>query len=167
MSADAWIARVTLAPGVTAVAQTLAVMAALVRRDAQDEWLRRYALALVAGCRGHDFECEIERVFCYVRDAITYRRDPVTVERVQDAKRTIALGSGDCDDKVVLLATLLAAVGHRPRFVVIGYRRGAYQHVFLEVLMRGRYVALDPTNERATVGWEARGVTRAVYEIFR
>lgn len=167
MSAVGWVARCPLAPGIAAIEQTLAVMAALVRRDAGDEWLRRFALSLVGGCRGHDFECELDSLFRFVRDRVSYRRDPILIERVQDARRTLELGSGDCDDKVVLLATLLATLGHRSRFVVIGYRPGAFHHVYLEAIVRGRALALDPTNERAEVGWEPRAISRATYEIFR
>lgn len=55
--------------------------------------------------------------FFFVRDRIRYRRDPVDVELVQDAQRTIETGAGDCDDKVVALCSLLCVAGYVTRFV--------------------------------------------------
>jgi hypothetical protein len=141
-------------------------MREMVRRDCQSQWLRRYATELVKGCKGHDFWCEIVRCYEFARDEITYRRDPLTVERVQDARRTIEIGSGDCDDKCVVLAALLGCLGMRTRFVVLGYNRRNYSHVYLECLYRGEWIPLDPTNERGDPGWEASGVIRKAYAIF-
>jgi hypothetical protein len=156
-----------LLSGTSGTNQTLDVMAALVRRDAGDLQIRNFALSLASSCSGHDFNCEIEQLYSYARDQIIYRRDPVEWEWVQDAKRTIfVFGSGDCDDKVVALATLLAALGHRTRFVVLGLTTEKYTHVYLEVLTSRGWIPLDPTPEQASAGWEAKGRIRSTYEIF-
>lgn len=155
-----------LLDGLPGVNQTLEQMAALVRRDAGDLLLREYAIRLTEDCEGHNFRCEIRKLFEHCRDNIIYRRDPVQVERVQDARRTLfTFGHGDCDDKVVCLASLLATLGHRTRFKVLGNSPGNYTHVYLEVHTRRGWVALDPTPETVPAGWEARGHA-ATYEIF-
>jgi len=156
-----------LLSGTPGTNQTLDWMAALVRRDAKDFRLRQFALQIVSACPGHGFLCEIEEIFSCIRDRITYRRDPVQVEWVQDARRTLfVFGSGDCDDKVVALASLLATLGHRSRFVVLGLTREKYTHVYLEVLTSRGWIPLDPTPEQAPAGWEAKGIIRSTYEIF-
>ena len=157
----------TLSDGVAGTRQTLAQMAALVRRDSRDLLVRDEAARIVSHCPGHDFDCEIDALFYHVRDRITYRRDPVNQERVQDARRTLFLfESGDCDDKVVALATLLGTLGHRSRFKIVGARPSNFTHVYLEVATRGgAWLALDPTPEQAPPGWEARGHA-STYEIF-
>ena len=156
-----------LPDGLRGTRRTLALMAACVRKDAGNLALRQRALSIVQNCGGHDFSCEIRALFHYCRDAITYRRDPVDVEWVQDAARTISVfGSGDCDDKCVCLATLLATLGHRSRFVCIGPSREQFLHVYLEVHTKRGWLPLDPTPEQAPAGWEARGQHRAVYEIW-
>ena len=156
-----------LLSGTPGTNQTLDWMAALVRRDAGNFQLRQFTLSLISSCDGHDFSCEIERIFSCIRDRITYRRDPIEVEWVQDAKRTLfVFGSGDCDDKVVALATLLATAGHRSRFVVLGRTREKYTHVYLEALTSQGWLPLDPTPEQEPAGWEARGLIRSTYEIF-
>lgn len=150
------------------VERTLTAMAQVVRRDAADSAVRDFAAKLAGDCAGHDFECEIERCFEYVRDGITYRRDPATVERVQDTRRTLfEYRSGDCDDKCVALAALLGALGHKSRFVVIGHSAGVYSHVYLEALTRRGWIPLDPTSEQALVGWEVgRPAIKATFAIF-
>lgn len=156
-----------LLDGLDGTHQTLAAMAALVRRDSGDLLLREKALQITQDCAGHDFDCEIDALFRFVRDDIVYRRDPIETELVQDARRTIfRYGSGDCDCKCVCLATLLGTLGHKARFKVHGTKRGSYQHVYLEVQRKdGTWLPLDPTPEQAPPGWEARGHT-ATYEIF-
>jgi transglutaminase-like putative cysteine protease len=146
--------------------RTLAVMRALVQKSASDPVVREIAAQIVADCNGHDFLCEIKRVYEFVRDRIIYRKDPVTVERVQDARRSIQFSTGDCDDKVVLLCSLLAALGHRSRFVVLGYSRNHFSHVYAEVNTGHGWLPLDPTNETAPVGWEGKGAIRQSYPIF-
>jgi hypothetical protein len=141
-------------------------MGALVRRDAHDPELRQLALELVSGCGGHQFECEIERLFDFVRDEITYRKDSVDREHVQDSRRTLALRTGDCASKSVLLASLLGSIGHRASFIVIGHDPDLFSHVFVEAHgPRGR-TPLDPTPEAAIAGWSASAPVRWRYRIW-
>ena len=94
-------------------------------------------------------------------------------DSVQDARYTMARGRGDCDDKCVLLATLLASIGIRSRFVVVTYNARYWQHVYLAVQLPSRlrlvdpatgkvkadqneWVFFDPTPERAPLGWGRR-----------
>src|SRR5262245_6298530 len=160
-----------LADGDAGIFRTLEVMAELVRRDVQSPIVRDKALEIVKHCKGHDFGCEVKAVYEYVRDHYTYRRDPVNVERVQDYKRTIergSLGGADCDDKSVLLASLLASLGHKPAFVVLGKTKQRFDHVYVAVRVAGKgWVSLDPTPERAVPGWEAKGAQKQIFEIFR
>ena len=157
-----------LLSGLAGTGQTLRLMAQAVRDGAADPWIRQRALEIVSACGGHQFDCEVRALFTYCRDQITYRRDPVQNEWVQDAKRTMAVfGTGDCDDKCVCLATLLGALGHKARFVCVGKDAHNYSHVYVEVrTKRGDWIPLDPTPEQAHAGWETRGLHRAVYDIW-
>lgn len=162
-----WIHREPLADGLRGTKRTLQLMAELVRKDVGDVWIRQKALSIVQQCGGHNFSCEIQALFHYCRDQIIYRRDPVEVEWVADARRTIEVfGSADCDDKCVCLATLLGTLGHKSRFVVVGKSVDDYSHVYLEVATKSGWLSLDPTPEQAPVGWQARGLHRATYDIW-
>lgn len=114
--------------------------------------VRQKALALTATLPSKAFGSELATLFHYVRDRIRYVRDPFNVETVATPQKTVELGAGDCDDKVVLLAALLETIGFETRFVALGWRPGHYSHVILEAWSGGDWVALDPT-EAKDVGW--------------
>lgn len=170
--------REQLADGATGTAQTLAVMAAAVRGEIApdyagylDERVRQVALSICSRVPGHEYLSEIAALLAYCRDIVQYRLDPVNVERVQAPLQTIALASGDCDDKCTLLATLLAALGHVPRFVV-QHNGHEFDHVYCEVMIDGKWIALDPTADgrggltQAGVGWRNPARAEWIYRIF-
>ncbi len=163
--ANNWNITRPLATGWRGTLRTLRAMAFFCRRDAASQELRDIALDIIGHVPGHDFQNEINALFFFVRN-IRYRRDPVQVERVQDALRTLQFGTGDCDDKSTLLVSLLAAVGHRSRFVVTGPAVGKWNHVYVEVQTKRGWLALDPTPERAIPGWEQQAPVKAVFEIW-
>jgi transglutaminase-like putative cysteine protease len=109
----------------------------------------------------------------FVRDRIRYRLDPVNIERVQDPWRTLQIGSGDCDDKCVLLAALCAAIGHVPRFVVQAQQPSQFDHVYCEIWLASRgWLAADPTADglsgrpKGGVTWRNPAPIEWVYQIF-
>ena len=83
-------------------------------------------------------------------------------------QRTLATGSGDCDDKVTALCSLLASAGFVTRFVAGGMSETVMDHVWCEVFLdwRGEWLPLDPTNERADPGWFQPFPWRLEWEIF-
>lgn len=165
--AEQWTSQESIPDGRAGTVATLKYMRAIVNRDSSDPHIRKTAEAIVKGCQGHDFLCEIKALFTFVRDRITYRRDPLTTEYLQDSRRTLESGVGDCDCKVILLCSLLQALGHKTRFVVIGASEQQYSHVYCEVLTRQHgWLPLDPTNERADVGWEAQAAVKGAFPVW-
>lgn len=137
--------------GFHGTALTLATMAAAVRgelppdyRGFRDERLRHAALSILQHVPGHQHAEELAALLAFVRDRVQYRLDPVDTERVQDAIVTMQLNSGDCDDKCVLLASMLASIGHLPRFVA-QHNGNEFNHVYCEAFLYGKWLALDPT----------------------
>ena len=168
-----------LPDGIPGTIRTLAAMAAAVRGDVgpdncgyRAEAIRRAAIRICMGIQGHDSQGELGALFEFVRDQVRYRADPWDTERVQDPCQTLLLESGDCDDKCVLLAALVASLGYLPRFVVQSQDRKFFDHVYLEVERSGQWVALDPTAdgqsglELATVGWRNPTGCEWIYQIF-
>lgn len=158
--------------------QTLREMAQFVRRDAtRDVGLHDFALSILnaAGVRGHHAEQEIEAFFLYARDRIDWVADSAGLgQSLADARTVIELARGNCVWKSVLLASLLACTGHLPRFVVIRLPDSehddptSFDHVYVEVQRPDGdgWLALDPTNEKRPVGWEARYEQRMVFTIY-
>lgn len=158
--------------------RTLQVMSAAVRGELPpdhagylDERIRRVALSVCSAVPGHLHERELAALLAFVRDRIQYRLDPAGVERVQDPLTTLELQSGDCDDKCVLLAALLAAIGHTPRFVA-QFNGAEFDHVYCEALLDGRWIALDPTADGrggvqlAGLDWRNPAQAEWTYRIF-
>ena len=162
----------SLQPGDSGTFYTLANMAEFVRRDTADPAIRSYAEQLTSGVQPHDFGSEVAALFDYVQ-SIPYRRHPVDVQRVLDARAAIATGYLDCVSKSVLLATLLGSLGHLSRFAIIRQQCEdcEFDHVYLDALINGQWVPLDPTPDersggRQPMGWEATGVEKRVYPIW-
>ncbi len=150
--------------------RSLHILAQMVREDAADVDVREFAEKVVSNVPGHQYHREIVACFEYARDRIIYRQDPKGVERLANTRATLRSGAGDCGDKSELLAAFLAALGHTPRFVVLSYDGKSFQHVYVEVLdpdaTPQAWLALDPTNEEAHEGWQAKGLKRQPYAIF-
>lgn len=94
----------------------------------------------------------------WVRDQVQYVRDVRGVETLSTPALILAQRQGDCDDKSLLLATLLEAIGHPTRFVAMDFGR-RFSHVSVEVRLGPQWVHLE-TTEPVPAGWYPRGVRR-------
>jgi transglutaminase-like putative cysteine protease len=155
------VARGVLSPGRSGTEQTLFHMRRLVADGARSLAVRHTALEILkrAGVRPHDFLGELRALFEYVRDGVRFTRDPVKIELLQTPDYTLRETVGDCDDKSVLLASLLRAVGHpaRLKFRAIGthpQKPEQFSHVYVVAQLGNRQLAMDPTRAGTALGWE-------------
>lgn len=141
--------------------QSLDAMAACCRGEVppdfsgwQDEFNRQVAERIVCHVASQDGRGEIDALFKFVRSHIAYRKHPINQQRVQDCRRTLELGSGDCVSKSVCLATLLMALGYDARFVAQCPGGEEFSHVYVESRdEHGKWIALDPVAENQPMGW--------------
>jgi len=133
----------------------------MTRRGRKNLMVRNKAVLLTRDLPQKDRPGEIRVLHNFVRDSIRYVRDVRGVETVQDAEATLRLQAGDCDDKSVLLASMLEALGFRTRFRAVGFKPGHYQHVFPEVLFDGFWLALE-TTEPVSPGWIPRNIAASM-----
>lgn len=141
--------------GAAGTRETLKHMRELVRAGKLDPDLRDFAQRLVMDVRAKDWAGEIAALFDFVRSRIRYALDVRDVEVIQAPDVTLRLGYGDCDDKGVLLATLLETIGHRAWFCAIGFEgNGLFSHVIVLAAGAGEppLVSLDATEWRP-FGW--------------
>jgi transglutaminase-like putative cysteine protease len=150
----------SLPEGVDAVRATLRLMVKLARTYRADVGIIETAQRVTAGLPSKDYRGEIRALHVYVRDRVRYVRDPRGVEKVQSPKRTLEIGSGDCDDKATLLAALLESIGFATRYVGLGFNDGPYSHVILEVRLGTRWEPLETTVAGAEAGWAPPNPTR-------
>lgn len=107
--------------------------------------IRNQAVTLTKGIAQKDYASEARACLEYVRDRIRYVRDIRGVETLHDPVTLLRIGSGDCDDKSILLASLLLSIGHKVRFVAVSFAPGQFSHVWVQVNCYGRWIDLEPT----------------------
>jgi transglutaminase-like putative cysteine protease len=133
-------------------------MSRLVKDGKKQPVIRDTAARLVQGLSSKNYAGEIARLFYFVRDKIRYTRDINGVETLHIPSQVLAQEYGDCDDKSVLLASLLEAIGHRTRFLALGFQPNEFSHVITQTRIReDTWLSLDPT-ENQPIGWFPPGV---------
>lgn len=143
--------------------ETLKIMSQVARNGKTSLPVRNMALSLIKGLDHKDWVGQIKALHRFVRDKIQYVKDIDGVETLQTPDVTLQLAAGDCDDKSILLASLLGAIGHPTRFVAIGKNDDDFVHVYPETRVGNKWLALE-TTEPVEIGWQPSGYpARLVY----
>jgi transglutaminase-like putative cysteine protease len=153
-----------LPDGVDGIVATLNAMVRMTRVYKKDVGIITLARQLIDQAPGSanaknysDFVCLLQH---FVRDQIRYVRDPHNgPEMVQTPPRTLQIRTGDCDDKSVLLAALLASIGLPTRFTAVGFNDGPLSHVLPEVKLAAKWIPLETILDGVEPGWFPPGVT--------
>jgi len=130
-------------------------MADLMDKSAQSNDIRQLAASLLEGeAAGTLKKSHADTIFKYVQERIKYIDDVDQIETIQDAHVTLTNGFGDCDDMVILLGSLLRAVGF-PVAIVAAQMTGFedYNHVYLMTYTDQGFVSYDATNKEQAPGW--------------
>jgi len=136
----------------------------VIRKGRKTLQVRLLALDLINDLLQKDFSGEISTLFYFVRDRIRYVRDIRGVETLQEPERTLQVRSGDCDDKVILLGSMLESIGHQVRLVAVGFRPGHFSHVYLETKVGTKWVPLE-TTEPTHIGWRPNAVSKMTVKV--
>lgn len=100
-----------------------------------DPKIRELAVKLARRYPAGDFK-QARRIFEFVRDEIFYIYDPLGVEEIQTCEETLKLKSGDCEDKIILLVSLLEAIGFETcLFIADTNNDGFPDHIFAGVYL--------------------------------
>jgi transglutaminase-like putative cysteine protease len=151
----------SIPPGKEGTKYTLNLMRQLVRQGKKSPAVRQLAVELTQGLMQKDWLGEVTAIHKFVRDNIRYTRDIRGVETLHTVERILTNAAGDCDDKSVLAASLLEALGHPTRFVAIGFKAGSFSHVYPETLVGNKWIALE-TTEPVAVGWKPKNIANAL-----
>lgn len=120
--------------------QTVEVMRRLVAERAGDPLVRKLALEILLyyNVPSNHYLDESKAIGKYILENMRYVRDPVGYEQLQDPVKMInemrrGKAQGDCDDMSLLIASLLASIGHEPFFRIVRYGAGggAYNHIYV------------------------------------
>jgi hypothetical protein len=134
-------------------------------KSLRDPAIRALALDLVRGTPQHGPEselAEVSRIFWFVKNTIEYRQDPHQHDLYSTASRTLQTRAGDCDDHLIVTASLLGNLGYVPGAKVIS-PDGVNWHIYAVTALyprhdpsapTARYIALDTTQTPSYPGWE-------------
>lgn len=110
--------------GLDAVRATLKKMAAIIRKYTSDATTVNAARALCVNAGVRDQRVDrrkcIQVLQNFVRDHIAYFYDPRMTELLQTPPQTLSVGTGDCDDKTILLMALLESIGMETEILAVG-----------------------------------------------
>ena len=144
--------------GKEGIKDTLRLMHDLVVHGKKNITVREKALELTRYLKQKAYLDEVKVLFDFVQNRIRYIRDIHTVETVHLPEKVLEYGQGDCDDKAILLSSMLESIGHPTRFVAVGFRERPYSHVFTETKVGNKWLALDPTDDKP-MGWKPPNIT--------
>jgi hypothetical protein len=161
----------TLPGGNAGTDGTVALMRKLAvgRYGSRSPKIRALAINILrrAGVPEKDYLAETVALHNWVRDNIRYTRDVAGQETLSPPEEVaFNTKAGDCDDKSILLAALLGAVGIVTRFKVLGVTRDRYSHVYLQANVNGQWMTLDPIMKDKPAGWEAPAHMRALEKTY-
>lgn len=141
------------------VEATLQAMRAMIHHTDVTQHVHRLATEIVARHANRDRRAWIEDVFTLLSPAerggaMQFKPDVFGKEVLRHPDQLVkeirehSTTSADCDDRAMLGAALLRAMGFKTVLIVVGKSRsGPYQHVFFGVVLgkgAGRVLALDP-----------------------
>ena len=150
-----------LPTGKAGVRDTLNLMSKITRSGKKNVVVRQTAVELTQGFAQKDWMREVNAVFSFVKNHIRYVRDIRGVETLHTPEKVLENEQGDCDDKSVLLASLLESIGHPTRFVAVGFEPGKFSHVFVETKIGDKWISLEAT-EPVPMGWRPKNIKSAM-----
>lgn len=151
-----------LPDGVDGIRATLKIMIGMVKSWKKDPGVRQLAVELTQGLPQGDIASEVKALHAFVRDSIRYVNDTAGVETVQTPKVTLENEAGDCDDKSILLASLLQAIGRPARFIAVAISpNDQYSHVLVQTLIGKQWYSLE-TIKPVEAGWSPSDVSRVM-----
>ncbi len=124
---------------------TLKLMRQLVIQGKRNIHIRQLALDIVKNNNQKDWENEAKELHEFVRDKIRYIKDINGIETIQTPLKTLEIKQGDCDDKSVLLATLLETIGHPVRFIAVGFSPDTFSHVLIQTKIGSKWISAETT----------------------
>ncbi len=132
-------------------------------------YVRIVAQRAVHHCREKDYLSEVRALHHVARDQIRYVKDHLTAETLQYPDKTLQIGSGDCDDKALLMAALAHCIGYPSRFVAFEIAdEGVFSHVSPQVLVDGvgwcnaECIPIDDRGTKVDLGWVPPDATQVM-----
>lgn len=141
--------------------QILHMMEDVVSQYQGSPLVRETAVGQLRGLANNDLRGQVRRLVQFVKDNVTYVRDPdgaeylITPDRLLTTWHQSGFMAGDCDDHVMLLNALLGSVGIPTKCVGVKFGNSTdFNHVISGVYCCGQMFLIDPC---------AKGKSQPVY----
>lgn len=141
--------------------QILQIMEGVVNQYLGVPLIREATVGLMRGVANNDIRTQVSRVTQFVKDHVTYIRDPEGAEylvspvRLLTSYQNFGYMMGDCDDHVMLLNTMLGSIGIPTKCVGVKFGGASeFNHVISGVKCCGGFQLIDPC---------AKGAIQPVY----
>jgi hypothetical protein len=152
--------------GAAANIKTIEVMRQVAHQRKSHQTVRQVALNIIRRLPSHKYVDEARAIGEYVKNNVRYVKDTAGIEQLHDPvdmlnNITLGKAQGDCDDMVLLTATLLLSIGIRPVFRAVSYKGmfGAFNHIYLYIIENNgdskKYrLVIDPIMKNKPIGYE-------------
>ena len=154
-----------LGGGFSSGEQTSEVIKKLVNDFKKNPTIRNLSVRIVSKVASNDYIGEAKALYEWVRDNIRYVRDIRGVETLQWPTVTLpstysdlGIGAGDCDDHVILLASMLLSLGMKDVYMrIVTFRPTCkeWRHIYLVIKQNGKEYPLDAIIKNKKWGFEA------------
>jgi transglutaminase-like putative cysteine protease len=140
--------------------ESVEVIKKLIDEGKKDIIVRTLAEKITQYLPEKDYKREVKAIYNFVVRRLRYTKDIHKVETVHRARELLKRHkkAADCDDYVILTASLLQSIGHPVRIVIIGnnYKdKEDYSHIYMQVNVNSKWITLDGSVPGAKMGWEA------------
>lgn len=151
----------TIESGAPGLRAKLERMRELVGAAVRDPAFRADVAGIIRHVPEKDHDGEIRAIVDHVRGGIRYMRDPYDpqgLELFTDPVLMLAdvaagTAAGDCDDHVLLAASMLGVAGYPTRFAIGGLPPDDYRHIWIDVLHPRRgWVPVELTGKQMPIG---------------
>jgi transglutaminase-like putative cysteine protease len=139
--------------GDAGVRATLDIMVEVVLAYRWAPLVRTWAQEIATACANRDRRCQVAELHGWVRDNIKYLPDVRDVETIQTPDYTLRVGSGDCDDQSVLLASGLESIGFETRFAAQELNGEGFSHVSGQVHLGRGWLNLETILRTLPYDW--------------
>ena len=168
------LTRIAHLDGDPGVEQTISWMREMIRQGKQDPGVHELALSILtkAAVPAYDWRGEARAIFNAVLRNMRFTRDVHGNETLHAAPDLMRMKAGDCDDFTILMLSLAQSVGFPGRILTIATdapwlgpssipaEAPEFCHVYPEVEIDGRWVALDAARQHPAFGKSPERFTR-------
>lgn len=158
--------------GDNAIYSTVEKIIKIVHESARTPYVRKWAERILNmyNIAAHDKWGEAKAIQMFVRDYVRYTRDPMGLEYLQSPLHLLKLldigetPHADCDDKSMLVLSLMKSIGFEVAVKVTGYSNsnGKFKHIYGLVKIKQLWYPVETVKEGKPLGWEAPNITRTL-----